>query len=379
MYYADDVVKKLKKSGQIAIFGAGIMAREVVACLQEELYQIHIECCMVSDLKGNPENVLGIPVLDFAGAEPILHKDTLILIAAVDKHLVSMQESLSQHGYFNVISLTYEKDLWSLIRGNVYRESRLKQGQPYLTLEEELQTSVLPSITEAQKKTAGIYSVRCHVDRKIQEDMAQYSWEIPIQAGAALTEERICRLCDNCGENISHKNRQYCELTALYWIWKNDTSDYVGLGHYRRHFEITENLLEKLKVSDIDVVLTIPAYVFDGVGNVYRRDHIWEDWLIMMGAIRKLFPEYTQAAKELEAGKFYYAYNMFIMRREILEDYCAWLFPILFYCEEQCAGNRDAYQGRHIGFLAERLMSIYFLYHEREYKIVHARKHFVEK
>lgn len=168
-------------------------------------------------------------------------------------------------------------------------------------------------------------------------------------------------------------------MTALYWIWKNDCSDYVGLGHYRRHFELDEETLNKLMYSDIDVVLTIPIFDFPSVGEVYARDHIRNDWLVMMEAIRELCAEYMDVAYELQNGKFYYAYNMFIMRRKILEKYCTWLFPILYYCEEHCKGERDAYQKRYIGFLAEHLMSIYFLYHEKDYKIVHADKHFIEK
>ena len=69
---------------------------------------------------------------------------------------------------------------------------------------------------------------------------------------------------------------------------------------------------------------------------------------------------------------------MLITRKEVLNDYCAWLFPILFYCEEHCEKKHDAYQNRYIGFLAERLLSIYFIHHEDDFKIVHVRKHFIE-
>lgn len=382
MYYAEQIVKELKQSSQTAVFGAGVMALGVVNCLKASPYELSLRCCLVSDKRNNPGQVSGVPVLDFSEAETVLTRDTLIVIAAVDKHLESMEESLRLQGYYHTVPLTYEGDLWSLLRGNLYREERLAQGKPYLTLEEELGKVTVPVPGDRHRKTVRIYAAKCHADRPLKEDSSRYSWETPIQAGAALTEERVCSLCDNTGDNISHKNRQYCELTALYWIWKNDRSDYVGLGHYRRHFELEEGMLEKLAYSGIDVVLTIPIFDFPSVGEVYRRDHVESDWLVMLEGIRKLCPEYLSAAKELEAGRFYYAYNMFIMKREILERYCAWLFPLLSYCEERCqenqdGGQRSGYQGRYIGFLAEHLMSVYFLFHEKEYKIVHARKHFI--
>ena len=160
-----------------------------------------------------------------------------------------------------------------------------------------------------------VYRVCCHVDRRLKEDLSRYSWEIPIQAGAGLTGERICEICDDTGEHISYKNRQYCELTALYWIWKNDQSDYVGLSHYRRHFEVNEKDLETLADSDIDVVLTIPIFDVPSVESVYRRDHVEADWQVMMEGMKTLCPEYLKAARELSKGRFYYAYNMFLMRR----------------------------------------------------------------
>ena len=376
MYYAKEIVNQLKQSRQIAVFGAGVMALGVVNCLTVPPYDLYIECCLVSDKKKNPSHVSAIPVLDFEEAKGVLSKDALIVIAAVDKNLDSMEESLHSHGYRHILPLTYEGDLWMLLRGNLYRNGRLAWGKTYLTLEEELDRDVA-SLPEKPHRTVGIYTARCHVDKALGEDISKYSWEIPIQVGAALTDRRICAVRDNTGDHISHKNGQYCELTALYWLWKNDKSDYVGLGHYRRHLEVNERDLKRLAQSDIDVVLTIPIFDYPSVGEVYRRDHVPGDWDVMLQAVKNLCPEYLSAAEEMEAGRFYYAYNMFIMKREILDQYCTWLFPILFYCEEHCEKERRGYQGRYIGFLAEHLMSLYFLHHEKEYKIVHARKHFI--
>lgn len=377
MYYAKDTVEILKQSHQLVVFGAGVTALGVVACLREKPYELLIECCLVSDRKVNPAFVAGIPVIDFEGAEEILHKDATIVVAAIKENLAPIRKSLYEKGYSRVIEITYEGDLWCSLRGNLYQERCLAQQKPYLTLEEELKS--ISGTGGADNRTITVYTAKCHVDRELTEDVSRYDWETDIQVGAALTDERICEVCDNTGENISDKNRQYCELTALYWIWKNDHSDYVGLGHYRRHFKITEEQLRKLVASDIDVVLTIPIFDYPDVETVYRRDHVGRDWDVMCEAIKELAPKYQKTLEKMRQGQFYYAYNMFIMRREILEDYCAWLFPILSCCEERCGGERSTYQNRYIGFLAEHLLSLYFMHHEKEYKIVHAEKHFIEE
>ena len=58
---------------------------------------------------------------------------------------------------------------------------------------------------------------------------------LPIQVGAAL-HLALGYVPDNTGDNISAKNPNYCELTALYWAWKNLDCEYIGLCHYRRYF-----------------------------------------------------------------------------------------------------------------------------------------------
>lgn len=372
-YYADDMIQKLKKEEQIVVFGAGYMAYLAVSCLRNEPYTLPIKYCLVTEAKGNPKQIKEVPVIDYIDAERLVNKDTLILAAVVERNLDSVLEGLRLHGYWKILPLTYENDLWSLLRGNCYRDERLLQQKPYLTAEEELKETK----DRMDAGTLSIYTARCHVDKTLKEDISRFCWEIPIQVGAALTEKRICDVCDNTGDHISEKNRQYCELTALYWIWKNDRSDYVGLGHYRRHFELSEEQLRRLAGSDIDVVLTIPIMDLPDVETIYRRDHIGADWDVMLEAVRKLSPDYMEVVDRMQRGRFYYAYNMFIMRREILEDYCSWLFPILFYCEKHCEEKTDVYHNRYIGFLGEHLMSAYFQYHERDYKIVHAKKHFI--
>ena len=153
----------------------------------------------------------------------------------------------------------------------------------------------------------------------------------------------------------------------------------MGLCHYRRHFVLDSLQLARLSRSDIHMVVTVPVLNFPSVGAVYAQDHIQRDWEVMMEGIEKLCPEYRGAAECIRDGIYYYAYNMFIARRPVLDEYCSWLFPLLSYCEKHCAKKEDPYQNRHIGFLAERLMTVYIKQHEDRYKIVHAEKHFIER
>ena len=53
---------------------------------------------------------------------------------------------------------------------------------------------------------------------------------LPVQVGAEK-KESLGYARDNEGENISKKNPNYCELTGLYWAWKNLDAEYLGLAH----------------------------------------------------------------------------------------------------------------------------------------------------
>lgn len=221
-----------------------------------------------------------------------------------------------------------------------------------------------------------MYSVRSIYDKKLTEQY-EAGWEIPIQVGADLCTEKLCDIRDNTGDHISDKNPQYCELTGLYWIWKHDSAEYKGICHYRRHFYISKEDIDRLSSTDIDVILTVPVVNFPDVKSVYCHDHEAADWAVMAEAVERLAPAYTASLRALEQSRYYYAYNMLIAKREIFDSYCRWLFPILDYCEKNCLPHRDPYQGRFIGFLAERLMTVYFMHHENDYRIYIARKHFV--
>ena len=369
-YYANETVEKLEQAAQIVIYGARIVACEVANCLMGEPYNLTISGFMVTESEGNPDMIMGLPVVTIQeGKEK--YKDAVILVAVLEKYLSEIMTTLHENNFSDIIPVTFESDLWSELRGNYFIELALDKYGEYKTLEEEIE-----KFSVQRDRTVSIYSAKCHVDKEIS-DKRQYPWEKQIQVGAALTDLVVCDIRDDSGKNISEKNKKFCELTALYWIWKNDNADYKGLGHYRRHFELTQEMVEKLGGSDIDVVLTIPILNFPSVRQMYKNDHKIEDWDTMLEILKEMHPDYFETAIDVQEGIYYYAYNMFIARAEIFDEYCAWLFPVLFECEKRCKPRDDKYQGRYIGFLAERLLSIFFIHNWNRWNIVHAKKNFL--
>lgn len=185
------------------------------------------------------------------------------------------------------------------------------------------------------------------------------AWHTPIQVGAAVNHTDVQEVKDNSGDNISEKNGSYCELTALYWIWKNSHADIVGLEHYRRRFSIKEEKICQI-LKEYDMILP-KAYLYRiSLEEEYKRFHLAEDWEIMEKSVKELAPEYERDFDAVFHKNALIPYNMFIASKKVCDDYCRWLFPILEEIERRSSKkDRGAYQNRYIGFLAERLFTLY--------------------
>lgn len=370
-------LEKLYRTKTVFIYGAGDVATEVGYCLMHAPYNKTIEAFVISE--SNVESgrfIFDIPVISMDSL--VAEKESLFIIAVLERYRDEIYNNLKTHGFENILCLTFESDLWAAVRGEGFLEY-CKHDDELLRISgiDYLNRHDSDQIINVSSEQFRIYVAKSHKDRKLHSQIPTKDWEIDIQVGAELTSERITDTIDCQGINISAKNSSYCELTALYWMWKNADADYMGLSHYRRRFDLNQKDVSYIIQSDIDVVATIPILNIPDVRHMYAKNHLIEDWSRLKEAIRILAPDYMEAFCLLEEGKYYFAYNMFIMKRQCLNDYCEWLFPILEYCETNNI-QRDTYQSRYIGFLAERLLSVYLLRHVNDYRIAFADKRFYE-
>lgn len=175
---------------------------------------------------------------------------------------------------------------------------------------------------------------------------------------------------DDEGDNISIKNPSYCELTGIYWVWKNVSDDIVGFVHYRRFFSksignrkyLTENDIRK-KLSDTDIILPNMVEIYKTVGEQFLNS--FEPTVLnqISVSVHKVSPDYYATYKKVINGNRIYFCNIMICRKELLDSYCSWLFPIL----EDLEKNLDTmsfndYQKRIFGFVSERLLTVWVLH-----------------
>lgn len=218
--------------------------------------------------------------------------------------------------------------------------------------------------------------VATHKEYWMPDDEIYY----PIQVGCALDSKDLGYAKDDSGDNISIKNKNYCELTGLYWAWKNLPADYIGLAHYRRHFTvrkssdkqslpITKAELEPL-LNNYDVILPRKRYYYiETTYNQYIHAHHQKDLDTTETILKERYPEYCEAYRNVMSKTNGHRFNMFIMKKDVFDSYCEWLFSILFELEKRLdISGYSTNDARVFGFVGERLLDIWIQTNLIEYK-----------
>ncbi len=187
-------------------------------------------------------------------------------------------------------------------------------------------------------------------------------WIEPIQVGTALGNKRIFNIQDDNGDNISNRNKNWSEGTAIYWMWKNARpTDYVGLCHYRRRLAITKQQLENIVTLDIDAVVTIPTFVFDSTYDFLKLHTPQTDFSLLAKKIREICPQYFDAYETFSKARFYPPCNLFLMKWEIFHMYCEMALPVCLAIDEYYYGIGYRRKDRYMGYLLEVLLGVFLI------------------
>jgi len=221
----------------------------------------------------------------------------------------------------------------------------------------------------------------------------------PIMVGSALSSGVSNFQRDDEGENISDRNQYYCEMTGIYWAWKNCNSDIAGTSHYRRYFTAQpEPLTYKIKrflyyfilqhrkrrgliynnnpslfipriinkeeiedlLSQYDAILPQARKLRKTIKDHYNSHHNGYGLDILEDIIRTKHPDFLDSFNGVMNSNRLYANNMFILRNNHFQEFMEWWFDILFEFEERVKKHKADYPKRIIGFVAERILNVWF-------------------
>ncbi|MDE7358508.1 MAG: DUF4422 domain-containing protein [Lachnospiraceae bacterium] len=355
----------------LAIYGAKGYALSACKAIKTLYPRREISNFLVTRMDGNAPILGGIPVktlVAYAGELSREEKQQVeILIATPDQVQPEIEEILENFGFRCHRRLTFAR--WEELMKLFYAKAGSFLPLPALPV-----GCHMPFVR--------IYMAKSHVDKPLRGNAPLPEYVFPIQVGAECCDLRVANLLDNTGEHISGKNGNYCELTALYWMWKNkltagdfadgEEGQYFGLCQYRRGFDFSEDDLLRLADNDVDVVLPYPLPYEPSIHAHHERYIREVDWNAMLQALEELQPEYAQVFSRILGQQYLYNYNVVLAKKSVLRDYCAWLFPILERTEELSAPKGCERSDRYIGYMGETLETLYFMKNAERLTIVHA-------
>lgn len=208
------------------------------------------------------------------------------------------------------------------------------------------------------------YTVKVIVATHKPYEMPTDKMYLPVHVGAA-GKHSIGYQRDDEGDNISSLNPYFCELTGLYWAWKNLCEDYIGLVHYRRYFAIDGKTMEFEQLNPYlgKIKVFTPKkrwYVIESLKSHYEHTHYSEHIETTRKVILEKYPEYVSTFDKVLKRRWGYMFNMMIAERGIINDYCTWLFTVLFIVFKKInSSNYNLFEKRYVGRMSELLFNVW--------------------
>ncbi|OON96065.1 MAG: hypothetical protein ATN31_10210 [Candidatus Epulonipiscioides saccharophilum] len=222
---------------------------------------------------------------------------------------------------------------------------------------------------------------------------------------------------DDIGDNISDKYNRYQELTVQYWAWKNVDADYYGLCTQNKYLSFSNSNIrnnpktnfefpapyfdehptidppikfEYLNNSNIQKLNLFDQAMKDAIEpyDMIITSHLDWDITVMqqfdvpsvldnklqlaLNLIDEFSPEFSVAAHEYLNGYVYYPGQLYVMKKELFNEYCNWSFKILDELEKRIDFSNYSIEGLKIlYYISERLLGVYYTYlkNQNKYKL----------
>ena len=220
-----------------------------------------------------------------------------------------------------------------------------------------------------------VVAVAAHKPYRMPDDLVY----LPLHVGRALHPEVADSMGprfagDDTGSSISERNAIYSELTGLWWLWRNVDADYKGLVHYRRHFRTSDPSRRRARdrferiASEADFRALIDAgaevivprrrsYYIETMRSHWDHTMPPEQLDVAWAAVAELEPAYLPALDQVLAGTGAHLFNMCVMRADLMDAWCAWLFPVLDEtCRRLPPEGYDTFLARYPGRVSELLL-----------------------
>jgi len=354
------------------IFGAKATACGFYRALEVLYPEKRVEAFIVSKMEGNPREIWGCPVITLEETDSELSVEeksvSRVFVAVPELIHKEIRELLVQHGFsdLEMINSAVEAD----VMGKYFSRMGTFPSVHDLVIDS-------PDIQNPQLT---VYAASFYKDKPLENPPKRQEYLRTLYLGcdgavsAGVPVSNQADFYDNTGDHISSQNPNRCEMTAHYWIWKNrlDTDDeYVGVCHYRRMLDISDEDLVKMNSNGVDIVLPYPMIHYPNAAV----HHTWyvpeKDWELMIDVVEKLYPEYAKHINHVFKAPEFYNYNMMIAKKKVFADYCGWIYPILDMIEEQSDPKGCERSDRYTAYLSESLTTLYFMANKDKLKIYH--------
>lgn len=344
------------------IYGAGIVAYNAALALHQIDEPASCRFFVSNKMDSNGFGGISANCID----EALFDNGEQILIATPPQYHDEIEEKLIDKGMLKENIVRLDPYMEYSILGEYFKN---RYGLKLLS-----DFSIKESIDRlSNSEKLSVFMAKHVKDRSLKSSYDLPAFVIPVQAGAATSEKKIADTTDDFVGGLSERNGNYSELSVTYWAWKNCQSDYIGICHYRRVYGITNKEMQGIIESGVDLILTLPYMCKESAKEQYFRYVSEEDYEVFIKCLRDSYgslESWNDIEKALD-NQYVYNYNMLIARREIFDEYCRFVFPVLFEMEKYYEGLGIKRNDRYLGYFGEILSSVFFIMNAEKYHTVH--------